>query len=435
MKKLMLVVCAGSMAVAMAKPVEIAEIHLASQATILKAAKDFDKMVANTAMDDKELPGGMMMSAAPLSMADHAEAWFAQQEKWPSVIRVKLDPEHVKAALAAGDAKHEIREPDIQFEYPTADKPAKDLKGDLARITIKASKFQDVPQFKGLKSATVSVRFNAKGLTLQGVARALPTAWWAESGKIALPTESIFAKAPKDSVWGCDSAADSGMSLQDAQYLGMLKLVEQALGKKIPGWTVKTQDKNNLHATIDAAALVNYLEGDAFEADMEKVDAEKLVADLQKLTEEGQAKASAKGPAASNSFAVKGFTPKYTLAQRFAKTLPEAKKKPVYSASVISLYTLAKSLVPTILEKVPEPARPQLQEMLAMLPEESAGAIAAMFYRDGDKFRFILRVSADEIKALQATGNVAVPMFFIMAMSNMNAPTMMEGDFEMIEEE
>jgi len=110
----------------------------------------------------------------------------------------------------------------------------------------------------------------------------------------------------------------------------------------------------------------------------------------------------------AQSFAFAGFTPKFTAAQRFAATMPEANGKALYQASAFSVSSVIRAVAPAVVASLPEADRASVQPLLALLPQECAGGIAIMCWRDGDSLRLLYRFSADEMKGLGACSSAVV---------------------------
>ncbi len=386
MKKLLMTVCAGLVGAVVAAPVEIAEIQIADKETLVKAVADFGTMANN--------PFFGMMLAGSLS-----------QEKIPSVIRVTADSAAVAAIKSEEDLEKLGETLDIETIYASTNSPAPVLKGDLLRATIHFELFPSLPDLKGLSTAKVAVRLDSAGLAMTGDVQIKADSPYAQSYKDALPKGQFFAAVAKDALWASDYAANAGGSQAKAFCLEAIQLVEK-YGVQTTNWLVRTETPAAAQLTLDLAALMAYIEAEDEKKTFEKIEPKQFMTEYCALAEKYETAGVEKGPACALSLGLKGFTPKYPIAQRFAKTLPEAAEHPVAAVSLCSVYSMVKAIVPTLVDlaakedDVDADDLANAQMILKMLPEEGEGAIASMLWRDGDTFKVMLRVSADEVRSL-----------------------------------
>ena len=95
-----------------------------------------------------------------------------------------------------------------------------------------------------------------------------------------------------------------------------------------------------------------------------------------------------------------GHKARFSAAQRFAKVLPEATDKPLFSAASYSISSALQAAVTT-------------PPMSALMPRECEGGIAAAYWREDGEIKILARLSPDEFKNL-VVGISTVAMFSAM---------------------
>lgn len=163
--------------------------------------------------------------------------------------------------------------------------------------------------------------------------------------------------------------------------------------------------------TVDIAALFKFFQEG--EKTLEKFDLEKFINDLTETFKDD--KLEVKGPACAFAFSVKGFESQWTLAERFAATLPEVTSKKPFYVGFFSFSSLLKSMVPHMLTLVPEEQREAMKPFFDSFAVEQKCALASAYWREGDEIKMIARISADEIRGL---GGIFTG---VMSMGLMNA--------------
>ncbi len=309
------------------------------------------------------------------------------------LVRIDFPAEGVKAIVSALDK-------------------ARDKKGKS--VLDKSSKVF----LQGVGSFNMALRVDDKGLTIRGNFMPLAGSELAKVGFKSLAADAL-AFAGADALCASSSAADSGAG-NPGEVCDAVLAVLKKNGLKTD-FLQLTRESGSLRATLDVAALIKYIDGENGKA-FEKLDPETFVGEVRAAAKEPSFKAS--GPAVSTSFAIKGFTPKHAAAKRFARTLPEAKEKALFNASVFSIYSVFKAVLPQILKDGDPDAEP-MKAMLGALPPEGEGAIAAMQWREGDCIRFLIRVSDEEWRAIGSTFNTVM----CLVMSNV-AREVDENDFD-----
>ena len=81
-----------------------------------------------------------------------------------------------------------------------------------------------------------------------------------------------------------------------------------------------------------------------------------------------------------------------------------------------SYLSVVNAIVPAVVESLDEEQRAMAQPLLAQLPKELKGGMASATWREGDTFKALCRISADEIKGIGAAVNVGMSFAMMQAM-------------------
>lgn len=108
-----------------------------------------------------------------------------------------------------------------------------------------------------------------------------------------------------------------------------------------------------------------------------------------------------------------GQKPKFSASQRFAKVLPEVKGKPLFCAATYSISAMVQLVVEAVMANMDDVARAEAAPLVAMLPKECEGGIAAAYWRENGEINLLGRLSADEVRNL-VTGISTAVMFSMM---------------------
>jgi len=185
----------------------------------------------------------------------------------------------------------------------------------------------------------------------------------------------------------------------------------------LPSFLARANADGRSVYTFDIAALFNFFQEN--EEKLDKFDLEKFIDDLTEAFKDD--KLEVKGPACAFAFTVKGFESQWTVAERFAATLPEiASKKPFY-IGFTSLSSLLKSMVPHAIALVPEEQRDAMKPVFESFAVEQKCGLASAYWREGGDVKAILRVSSDEVRSF---GGIAAGVLAFSMMNNavMNVP-------------
>ena len=209
-----------------------------------------------------------------------------------------------------------------------------------------------------------------------------------------------LAFAQPDAVFAYSSAANSGyMGGEPGKQLMELVQLIAKYGLKTD-W-LAAEDEAASCWRLDLPAAVKYISGEGAEA-FGKIDPEKFVAEWRAIGAK-MTGFTAEGPASRFAFALAGSNVKLSPSARFARVLGDVSAKKPYRVSVYALYASVKAVLPLMIETgADEEMLPKLKVMVAALPTNEDGAIAAACWRDGADIDFLLRISADEIRGVAA---------------------------------
>ena len=168
---------------------------------------------------------------------------------------------------------------------------------------------------------------------------------------------------------------------------------------------------NLCRITVDIPAAIRYFTNPSNKVDT--VDVDKLFA---ALTAEEEMQSTTINPATgvqNISVVFAGYRPAYSASQRFAAVLPELKGRPLCYAGTYSICASVQAGLEAALASMDDKKRAEIAPMVALFPKESAGGVATAYWRDGQEIRFILRLSADELRRV-TTGASAIFMYMMM---------------------
>ena len=192
----------------------------------------------------------------------------------------------------------------------------------------------------------------------------------------------------------------------------VLALAKNDFGVDLNPFLLLTEKGSNLRFCVDLAQAFAFVEArqkdKAFKESITKKLADKKFTEQEKakwknLMTKFERPLKAEGPAGSFELAIKGRKGKFSVAERFAATLPEAAQKPVSSVSFASFYSFVRELLPLCVARLSDQERTNLQPILAQLPPEAKGGIASAVWGEKKELRGVLRISADELKGLAST--------------------------------
>ena len=303
-----------------------------------------------------------------------------------------------QAKLALKDVKH-------------AEKP---MKGEVARLRVapngvkavvaalKAGKDVDpeaISLLESVKSFSCGLKVSDLGVDLNASASFVEGSEFAKCGLKPLEGNPL-AFAGKDAIAATARAENSGRNVwaKDEKWNALVSLVKKH-GIDLGKFIVRERKDAVLTYTFDIGALFKFATEGAEEV-FAKIDTDKFAEEFQTLAK-GE-KFVAESPASFEMVRVKGFEPQWTAAERFAATIPDsASKKPFY-VSFSSVSSILKAAVPHMTALVPEEQREGMKPVIDTIATEVKPGIATIAWRpkEGDAMRFMLRISADEIRTV-----------------------------------
>ncbi len=395
MKKILVTFAAAFTLAAFAEVEDVAHIRLADRDACVKAAAKLGEWSGNPML------GAML--AAQVAQADVFKKKASQAGK-PLCLRLVLDKDELDVEPCKnGVCASSSRALDGLVEVTFNAQGLTTLARALEKTRMDKDQPVDMAALKDLSAARVVLRLGANGLDMTGELTPIAGSELSKVGLKPLAADP-FAFAPANALCASAHAADSGVGDQRATCDAVLAVFKRN-GVKLDFLKLDRGD-GRICVTLDSAALTQYAQGEGKTA-FQKLDPKTFVGEVQAAVK-GSA-FTAPCPAFASSFGVAGCAPKGTASRRFAAIFPEAKGKPLFSASVGSLYALFKAAVlPQLVSGLDAKTASQVKPMLAMLPEEGAGGVAVMQWRENGRIKFLFRVSKDEVRSIGAAANVAM---------------------------
>jgi hypothetical protein len=328
---------------------------------------------------------------------------FSKDGKWAGASD---DPERAKLALA-----------DVKLAE-------KALKGEVVRLRVNpkavkalAAAVKDVPgmtatnmeMINALKAFSLGLRVSDRGIDLNGSITFAEGTEYAKCGLKPLGADPL-AFAGKGAFSATAEAEDCGNygRMTDKKWADILALVKKHGGFDLSQFLARSKDGSAERYVFDIAAVIKTVTENP--ESFGKFDFEKFSADAEKLEE--TEKFTAKAPACANAGVIKGFESQWTVAERFAATVPEAAAKKPFYVTFGSISSVVKAIVPHLLALVPEEQRAAIKPVADTFAVETKTGIAAMMWRAKaeDPMRFMMRISADEIRGIGGIINAAMSM-------------------------
>ena len=292
----------------------------------------------------------------------------------------------------------------------------KQMKGELARLrmgqkgikaivdALKAEAKTDgdvetIKQLEAVKSFSCGLKVSGLGVDLNASASFTEGSEFAKCGLNPLG-EKPLAFAGKDAIAATARAEDSGYNVwnKDEKWNGLLALCKKH-GIDLGKFLVREKKDAVLIYTFDIGAMFKFFSEDAEEV-LSKLEVEKLGDDFQKLAD--REKFVAKSPASFDKVCMKGFESQWTVAERFAATIPDAASKNPFYVSFSSISSVLKATAPHVTALVPEEQREGMKPVIDAFAVEAKPGIAMIGWRpkDGDTMRFMFRIAADEVRTV-----------------------------------
>ena len=294
---------------------------------------------------------------------------------------------------------------------------------------------------RGATAAVGAVKVSDAGVDFSGLLKAASDSALAKFGKTSLGADPLKFAA-KDAVYARATAPGGTMRSKlsvDAQMKLVFKLIKD-IGVDVDKFLSYAVKGDDLRIVGDVKSAIDYFKGaetNGLKQAMEKKAGDKAF--MERLTGE-YAEATNKSTvfepcthALNLSFAIKGYAGAASLAERFAATLPEAAAKKPFDCAFLSYVSVANAIVPAVIASMDEEERAMVQPLLAQLPKERKGGMASATWREGDTFKALGRVSADEIKGIGAAVNVGMSFAMMQAMKGAAAGA--AGDEDDVDDE
>ena len=355
---------------------------------------------------------------AALAKAALADVELAQKKMGGDVARIRVNKKGLNALAAAID---------------------KAIKEEKSADWLK-------PLGESIKGATAAVgalKVSDSGIDFNGSLKAASDSALAKFGKTSLGADPLKFAA-KDAVYARATAPGGTLRSKlsvDAQMKLVFKLIKD-MGldiDKFLSYTVKGED---LRIVSDVKSAIDYFKGaetNGLKQAMEKKAGDKAFMErLMGEYAEATNKSTVFEPctqALNLSFAIKGYAGAVSLSERFAATLPEAAAKKPFDCAFLSYVSVANAIVPAVVESLDEEQRAVVQPLLAQLPKELKGGMASATWREGDTFKALCRISADEFKGIGAAVNVGMSFAMMQAMKGASGAAGALGDEDDVDDD
>jgi len=247
----------------------------------------------------------------------------------------------------------------------------------------------------GIDSFSAGIKVGDAGIDLDICAKTVAGTEMAKVGLVSLPADPLAFAGP-DAI---SASSDAGLrNVDPAEAWNAIVSILKRHGLDVSSFITLASTPAAAHLKFDVKALVKYATGPATNA-LAKIDVDKLTEEVKNCKVFDIPLKAADKPQ-NTAFSVAGYKPKFTAAQRFAATFPEAKGRPLFGAGVISLSAFLQAVVPAIMAELPEKDRAGIQPFLAFMPQEAGAGIGVMQWRDKDRCHFVLRISSGELKGI-----------------------------------
>lgn len=295
-------------------------------------------------------------------------------------------------------------------------------KGKNGVADDKRATFDDlIATVRMVESCEIAFKVGDAGLETFGTVVPVAGSDLAQVGTVPLAADPL-GFAPAGALTASAYAANSGCSVSP---IDQMQKVLDILGKNgvKTDWLKIARDGDTGGITLDGAAAAAYFQGEGKSA-LKKLDPRMFENDAN-FVSLCSSRLVVGGPAMRVSFSLAGAAAATSPGARFQKVLPEAAAKKPFAVSVSSVYALLRALAGDFVVLAPEKDAAALKSLLATLPPPGNGATASAVWRDGNKFGFLSRLSADEFR------NIAVAVQTVgtyVAMSGLNACASCDDD-------
>lgn len=323
-------------------------------------------------------------------------------------------------------------------DVTTAEKP---LDGDLLKLRIGARGIKALDSFcaalvradtnvvskacsasmtnllKGVTGAVVGMRLGESGLDVRGAVKTDKGSVFAKVGDYPLGAKP-FKFASPSAIWAKTISRGVGSDVTYGEVWAAYAKVLHEFGFDLSALGVR-DEAGTLRFEIDSKRLAKELTGNATNALAKVVaDSSRFSAQLEEAAAELNTKWFAiPGKASNFEFSIKGRKPKVTAAERFAKTLPEVKSKPLVLAEVCSFTALAYEALTAYVPTLSPVEQAMMKPIIQQLPAESETGFASAVWAEGGSIRFMSRLSVDELKSASAVISAVLMRSFAAGMN------------------
>jgi hypothetical protein len=328
------------------------------------------------------------------------EKWLAMAETRELALLAATDIPYASADMAGDVARMEIapagvRHIEASMERECDEKMDSELDEALDHI-------------KAIERMEVAVRLNDLGLDLHGAMRLKPDTELDRMSRATIEGGDVFVFAPQGAVAAFATTVDEGAyrELESivAETIAILERNQVDLS-----WLKRESADGKYLVEVDAAKLVAYLQN---EEALAALDQEKIQAELEPLAARIEAvKGGDQYSSRALAISFKDRPASQSPAEKFARVLPEAQGKPLNFASVYSLYAIVRAVSPEVLKIAPEEQKPMIKAAMLSFADNENGAFAAAAWREEADYRFVLRVSADELRAVSSVVTACIGVF------------------------
>lgn len=277
-----------------------------------------------------------------------------------------------------------------------------------SNLSIDAGTLEDIKELLAtFKSTEFGLSVTDAGLDLTSEGLIVPGRKFSGFGAKPFASADPLAFAGRDAVSCSAYAEDAAL----ADGIGQLEKLRDALAAQGVPFDWLSLDRLNAETAVislDLPAAIEWAKSGSAEALLEKLDLEKLVEDVNAAI--GQLY-SPTSPAQALAFRVKGAAMHDTASARYAAALPEVPARRCFCVGFMSLYEGLK-VVADIVADQPFAAseKATIKGVLATLPSVKGAGIAVAGWREGDRVKGIVRVTAAEIKGLYSAGMTAISL-------------------------
>ena len=324
-------------------------------------------------------------------------AVFSEDEQWVAVAESRE-----LVSLAAGEiaaARMAMGDDIVQIETTQA---------CMRQAELAAQKFCDenfdedvddaLEYLKDMDGIKLALRVNDLGVDLHGAIRIRPDSAFVRMCVSPLAGD-VLAFAPAGAQAACVSMVDGPAWDQAAAlFAEMLDCAER--NRLDLSWLKRETQGGNLLIELDSVALLDYYRDEAahLEIDQDKLETEiNAIADKMNQLQPGR-----EYRPWGMAFSVKDRPAPVSPSAKLAKILPEIQGRSLNAASVFSLYGVIRAIAPDVLAAAPAEQKQTIRAVMMAFVDNQNGAVAGAAWREADDYQFILRVSADELRALSS---------------------------------